>query len=300
MKKKRVILTKRVKLWKRLSRLAWLIPVLISLWTVMNDYEGFRQELRVIFADSAVAGVVFLVLIGCVIMIVAAPLMVIWWAATQTVKKAVMRNTTFNVLQDLDYFRDRFLLDAIANRNVNMGTISEWKNMAKAEVVREGYLKDTHNDQKAQVDVQLKRRYDLIPNLVETAKAYAGFEKSTLEAVTQARTHAMQAGSMGEELTANAELTRALQRFIVVSENYPELKANANFIQLQNELSATEDKIAKARQFYNDTVLKYNNAVEMIPANIVAGVFGHKKLPFLEAAQSEREAVKISADQFRM
>lgn len=161
-------------------------------------------------------------------------------------------------------------------------------------------LKNRVENQKAQVDVQLKRRYDLIPNLVETAKAYAGFEKSTLEAVTKARTNAMGAGNMGEELAANAELTRALQRFIVVSESYPELKANTNFMQLQNELSATEDKIAKARQFYNDTVLKYNNAISMIPANIVAGMFGHKKLPFLEAAQGEREAVKISADQFKM
>lgn len=161
-------------------------------------------------------------------------------------------------------------------------------------------MKNRVENQKAQVDVQLKRRYDLIPNLVETAKAYAGFEKSTLEAVTRARTNAMEAGNIGEELAANAELSRALQRFIVVSESYPELKANTNFMQLQNELSATEDKIAKARQFYNDTVLKYNNAIEMIPSNLVAGLFGHKKLPFLEAAQNEREAVKISADQFRM
>lgn len=103
-----------------------------------------------------------------------------------------------------------------------------------------------------------------------------------------------------DAVQANTELTNALQRFTVVSESYPELKANANFMQLQNELSATEDKIAKARQFYNDTVLKYNNAVEMIPANLVAGLFGHRKLSFLEASGEERKNVKIQAEQFRM
>ena len=161
-------------------------------------------------------------------------------------------------------------------------------------------MKNRVENQAAQVDVQLKRRYDLIPNLLETARGYAGFERSTLEAVTKARTAAMGASNRTEELQANTELTNALQRFTVVSESYPELKANANFMQLQNELSATEDKIAKARQFYNDTVLKYNNAVEMIPANLVAGLFGHRKLSFLEASGEERKNVKIQAEQFRM
>ena len=161
-------------------------------------------------------------------------------------------------------------------------------------------LKNRIADQKAQIDVQLKRRYDLIPNLVETAKAYAGFEKSTLEAVTQARANAVNAKELGDEMAANAKLTSALQRFMAVSESYPDLKANTNFMQLQNELSVTEDKIAKARQFYNDTVLKYNNGIELFPANIVAGMFGYKRQAFLEAEESERAAVKISAEQFKM
>lgn len=160
--------------------------------------------------------------------------------------------------------------------------------------------KNRVEDQRAQIDVQLKRRYDLIPNLVETAKAYAGFEKSTLEAVTQARVSAVNAKDLNDEMAANAKLTSALQRFIAVSESYPELKANTNFMQLQKELSATEDKIAKARQFYNDTVLKYNNSIQMFPANIAAGIFGYKKQAFLEAADSEREAVKISAEHFKL
>lgn len=161
-------------------------------------------------------------------------------------------------------------------------------------------LRNRVENQKSQIDVQLKRRYDLIPNLIETAKGYANFEKSTLEAVTQARGNAVNAKDFKDEMAENAKLTNALQRFIAVSENYPDLKANTNFMQLQNELSSTEDKISKARQFYNDTVLKYNNAIEMIPANIVAGLFGHRKKPFLEAAESEREAIRISADQFKM
>lgn len=161
-------------------------------------------------------------------------------------------------------------------------------------------LKNRMEDQRAQIDVQLKRRYDLIPNLLETAKAYAGFEKSTLESVTQARVNAVNAKDLSDEIAANAKLTSALQRFIAVSESYPELKANTNFIQLQNELSATEDKIAKARQFYNDTVLKYNNGIELFPANIAAGIFGYKKQAFLETADSERKAVKISAEQFKL
>lgn len=155
-------------------------------------------------------------------------------------------------------------------------------------------LKNRIEDQKAQIDVQLKRRYDLIPNLVETVKGCADFEKSTLEAVVNARNNAVNAKDLGSAISANDALTSALQRLIVVSESYPELKANAGFVQLQGELAATEDKIAKARQFFNDTVLKYNNAIQMFPANIVAGMFGYAKYDYLKASEAERENVKVS------
>jgi len=160
-------------------------------------------------------------------------------------------------------------------------------------------MRNRIKDQQAQIDVQLKRRYDLIPNLIETAKGYACFEKSTLEAVAKARATALGAKSLDESMAANEQLTGMLHRILAVGESYPELKANSNFMQLQNELSATEDKIAKARQFFNDTVLKYNNAIQVFPASMVAGMCGFKEYQFLEAAESERESIKISSDTFQ-
>lgn len=155
-------------------------------------------------------------------------------------------------------------------------------------------LKNRVEDQKAQIDVQLKRRFDLIPNLVETVKGCANFEKSTLEAVVSARANAVNAKDLSGAISANENLTAALHRLIAVSESYPELKSNTSFVQLQGELAATEDKIAKARQFFNDTVLKYNNAIQMFPANIVAGIFGYAKYDYLEVSEAERENVKVS------
>lgn len=166
------------------------------------------------------------------------------------------------------------------------------------------YIIKTHNkfvqmknriaDQKAQIDVQLKRRYDLIPNLVETAKGCANFEKSTLEAVVQARANALNAKDFGGAMSANENLTATLHRFIAVGESYPELKANNNFTRLQDELSDSEDKIAKTRQFFNDAVLKYNNAIQVFPANIVAGIFSYKKYEYFEISEAERENVRVS------
>lgn len=160
-------------------------------------------------------------------------------------------------------------------------------------------MKNRIKDQEAQVDVQLKRRYDLIPNLIETAKGYACFEKSTLEAIAKARTDAVNAQNFNGTISANDRLTDALHRFVAVSESYPELKANTNFMQLQKELSSTEDKIAKSRQFLNDTVLKYNNAIQVFPANLVAGICGFKTYEFLEASEFERESVKIDSNTFK-
>lgn len=147
----------------------------------------------------------------------------------------------------------------------------------------------------AQIDVQLKRRSDLIPNLVETVKGYMKYEKGTLEAVTKARTAIMSAKGPKEAAAADNMLAGALKSLFAVAENYPNLKANEGFMQLQEELSGTETKIAYARQLYNDVVLKYNNTIQTIPSNIIAGLFGFKEMEFFKTeTEAEREPVKVS------
>lgn len=155
-------------------------------------------------------------------------------------------------------------------------------------------LRNRVRDQASQIDVQLKRRCDLIPNLVETVKGCASFERETLEAVIAARQNVMSGKSLQETANADAGLNNALHRLLAVSESYPELKASSNFAALQKELSETEDKIAKNRQFYNDTVLKYNDGIQMFPASLVAKCTGFKELEFLQIADKERENVKVS------
>lgn len=149
-------------------------------------------------------------------------------------------------------------------------------------------------DQWAQIDVQLKRRADLIPNLVETVKGYAGHEKETLDAVIQARNKFQAANTPETEMEANGELTRVLSRLMMLSEAYPDLKANQNFLNLQDELKSLEEKIAFARQFYNDSVLTYNNKCEVFPANIIAGMFNFHLQKFFEATESEKELPKVT------
>jgi len=154
-------------------------------------------------------------------------------------------------------------------------------------------LRNRVKDQWAQVDVHLKRRFDLIPNLMETVKGYAKHEKSTFEDVIKARNSFTAATTSAEEMKASGELTQALGRLFALTENYPELKADKNFMALQTELSETEDKIAFARQFYNDTVLTYNNKVEMFPSNLIAGMFNFKKADFFNVDEVERVAPKV-------
>ena len=145
----------------------------------------------------------------------------------------------------------------------------------------------------AQIEVQLNRRGDLIPNLVETVKGYASHEKSVFEEVTRARSNVMNASNIQETSKADGELTGALKSLFAVAENYPDLKANSNFQQLQRELSETEDKISYARQFYNDVVLKYNNACQQFPSNLIANAFGFKESEFFEAPLEERAVPKV-------
>lgn len=154
-------------------------------------------------------------------------------------------------------------------------------------------LRNRVKDQWAQMDVQLKRRFDLIPNIVETVKGYAKHESETLEGVVKARNTFLSATTPEGEMEANSELTKAITKLFALTESYPELKANDNFLDLQKELNETEEKIASARQFYNDTVLKYNNKVETIPSNIVASIFKFKTESFFEATQTERENVQV-------
>lgn len=149
----------------------------------------------------------------------------------------------------------------------------------------------------AQIDVQLKRRHDLIPNLVETAKGYMKHERETLEAVTNARRIAQGAvgTGVGAQSKAEGDLSGALSRLLAVAENYPDLKANQNFLALQEELSSTENKIAFSRQYYNDSILQLNNKIQMFPSNLVASLSGFKRGEFFEVkVAAEREAPKVS------
>ena len=146
----------------------------------------------------------------------------------------------------------------------------------------------------AQIDVQLKRRHDLIPNLVETVKGYAKHESGTFEKVTQARNIAVNAKSVSDRAEAENVLTGALTSLVAVAEAYPDLKANQNFLALQEELTSTENKISFSRQFYNDTVMTYNTRIQVFPTNLLAGMFNFGRRDFFEVkAADEREAPKV-------
>ena len=154
-------------------------------------------------------------------------------------------------------------------------------------------LRNKVKDQWSQIDVLLKRRTDLIPNLVETVKGYAKHESETLENVIAARNKVVEAQTTEEEIKADGELSRALGRLMAVAESYPDLKANTNFLDLQANLKETEDKIQYARQFYNDAVLIYKNKLEMFPSNIIAAMFNFKPEAFFEASEADKEVPKV-------
>lgn len=144
------------------------------------------------------------------------------------------------------------------------------------------------------IDVQLKRRYDLIPNLVETVKGYASHEKEIFERVTEARSRAMGAKTMKEHEEAENSLTSTLKTLFAVSENYPNLRASENFLELQKELTDTEDKIQASRRFYNGNVMALNTFAQSFPTNFVAGIFGFKPGEFFQIAEAQKEPVKVS------
>lgn len=148
----------------------------------------------------------------------------------------------------------------------------------------------------SQIDVQLKRRADLIPNLVETVKGFAKHEKEAIKAVTDARKALVSAKGLVDRVKADRQLEGALGRLFAIAEAYPDLKANTNFLELQRELSTTEDRIAYARQFYNDSILSFNDLVRTFPGAFFASIFGKKPREFLQIAESERKVVKVKFD----
>ncbi len=152
-------------------------------------------------------------------------------------------------------------------------------------------LRNQVNNAWSQIDVQLKRRHDLIPNLIETAKGYMKHERGTLEAVTNARSQAMGAKNVADAAKAEGVLGSALSKFLLTVEAYPDLKANQNFLALQEELSSTENKIAFARQAYNDQTLFFNNKIQMFPSNIIAGMFSFAKRDFFEIEDAAEKSV---------
>jgi len=155
-------------------------------------------------------------------------------------------------------------------------------------------LRNRASEAWSDIDVQLKRRYDLIPNLVNTVKGYAAHESGVFQKVTEARTQAMQAGSAADKAQAENMLSQTLKSLFAVAEAYPDLKANTNFLELQRELSDTENKIQAARRFYNGNVLELNNKIDMFPSNIIAGMFSFSKRDFFEVADGAKEPVKVA------
>jgi LemA protein len=149
------------------------------------------------------------------------------------------------------------------------------------------------NNSWAQIDVQLKRRYDLIPNLVETVKGYMKHEKEVLENVTKARTAFMSAKTMEKKAQASNQLTQTLKSLFAVAENYPTLKANENFMQLQEEISGTENKIAYSRQHYNDSVMIFNTKIQVFPTNVIAGMFSFTNKDFFNSPEDEKKNVNV-------
>lgn len=154
-------------------------------------------------------------------------------------------------------------------------------------------LRERIKEALSQIDVQLKRRTDLIPNLVETVKGYAKHEKNVFEEVTKARSALMKAGSLEEKAKANNQITEALKSIFAVAESYPDLKASQNFLNLQEELTDTENKISYSRQFYNSNVLAYNSSIKTFPARIVANQLGFKEVEFFETEEESKKPVSV-------
>ncbi len=185
-----------------------------------------------------------------------------------------------------EYPRHMGIIIGIAVGVVVLGIVAIYNRLVR--------LRNRTDNAWSQVDVQLKRRYDLIPNLVETVKGYASHERDTFEAVVKARATAQEAGTVEQQAEAEDFLTGALRKLFALAEDYPELRASENFQSLQQDLSETEDKISIARQIYNDTTLSYNNAVQTVPSNLIAGMFGFDSRTYFEVQNDARSAPEVS------
>ncbi len=185
-----------------------------------------------------------------------------------------------------EYPRHMGIIIGIAVGVVVLGIIAIYNRLVR--------LRNRTDNAWSQVDVQLKRRYDLIPNLVETVKGYASHERDTFEAVVKARAAAQEAGTVEQQAEAEDFLTGALRKLFALAEDYPELRASDNFQSLQQDLSETEDKISIARQIYNDTTLSYNNAVQTVPSNLIAGMFRFDARVYFEVENDARSAPEVS------
>lgn len=168
---------------------------------------------------------------------------------------------------------------------LGVALIALYNNLAKQRVVVDEASSD--------IETFLKQRYDMIPNLVETVKGYATHEKEIFENVSKLRSQAMEAGSLEEKMKLDTEITKGISKIFAIAENYPQLRANENFLQLQNTLKDLEDNIQKARRFYNGTVRDFNAKIVVFPNNLVAGLFGFKNLPFFEASEEEQKNVEV-------
>lgn len=172
-----------------------------------------------------------------------------------------------------------------------LGAVILWAILAYNALIT---LRNRTDESWSDIDVQLKRRYDLIPNLVETVKGYATHERELFEKVTQARTSAMNAKTIDEKSKAENVLSGTLKTLFAVSENYPQLRASENFLKLQDELSDTENKIQAARRFYNGNARDFNIKQETVPSNLIAQAFGFKKAEFFEIEEEQKEPVKVN------
>ena len=172
-----------------------------------------------------------------------------------------------------------------------VGVIALWLIVTYNGLIR---LKNRVDEAWSDIDVQLKRRYDLIPNLVNTVKGYATHEKELFEKVTEARTRAMGAGTQEDKAQAENALSGTLKTLFAVSENYPDLKANVNFLELQQELSDTENKIQASRRFFNGNVMEYNTKIQVFPTNLFAGMLNFTKREFFEIDEAQKEPVQVS------
>lgn len=305
---KKTIATKQIKLWQRLDRLVIAVPIIVFLYLSMEKYG--RQIWEIILKEQNMSVIVgALLLLISATAITALPIVLIWRAISHTVKKSAISNATFRIDEDFDYFREKLTGIPPATISLLMDLKIEAKKDIAALLLR--YVKiGAVSMEDGEVRVLAYENLELLPSdrtlltLIDKRQAQpanlGAWKKQVMtEAVVQTRSNAMAAKDFDNTVAANQELSSVLGKLMVVSEAYPELKANTNFMQLQKELTETENKISMSRQFYNDTVFKYNNAIEMFPASLLAGMFAFHPMSFWEVNETERKNISIKAEDMK-